>query len=81
MKPWYLSSTMWGGIAAVILSSSGLAINIDFTTGEFSGNIYDLGTQVGTLVAGIVAMVGRLRATAPIATKRRRMRAYVRERE
>lgn len=81
MKPWWASTTMWGGILAVVLSSSGLALQIDLTTGDFSGNIYDLGTQVGTMIAGIIAMVGRFNAQAPIATKRRRMRAYAKERE
>ncbi|MDX1117016.1 hypothetical protein GOL29_03070 [Sinorhizobium medicae] len=81
MKPWYLSTGMWGGILAVLLSSSGLALNVDLETGEFSGNIYDLGTQLGTMLAGVIAMVGRYRATAPISTKRRRRAAYIRERQ
>ncbi|MDX1222683.1 hypothetical protein GOL85_13220 [Sinorhizobium medicae] len=82
MKPWYLSSGMWGGILAVVLSSSGLALNVDLETGEFSGNIYDLGTQLGTMAAGIIAIVGRFNASAPISTKRRRrVRDYIRERQ
>lgn len=82
MKPWYLSTGMWGGILAVVLSSSGLALNVDLTTGEFSGNIYELGTQLGGMVAGIIAVVGRFNARAPISTKRRRrIRDYAKERE
>lgn len=81
MTPWYLSRGMWGGILAVVLSSSGLALNVDLSTGEFSGNIYELSTQVGTMLAGFLAVIGRFNAKAPIATKRRRIRAYREERE
>lgn len=82
MKPWYLSTGMWGGILAVLLSSSGLALSVDLETGEFSGNLYDLGTQLGTMLAGIIALVGRFNARTPIATKRRRrLRDYAKERE
>ncbi|ASQ10237.1 hypothetical protein CDO22_08705 [Sinorhizobium meliloti] len=73
---------MWGGILAVLLSSSGLALNVDLETGEFSGNLYDLGTQLGTMLAGIIALVGRFNARTPISTKRRRrLRDYAQERE
>lgn len=81
MKPWWASSGMWGGILSVVLSSSGLALNVDLTTGEFSGNIYELGTQLGGMLAGIIAMVGRFNARAPIATRRRRVRAYREDRD
>ena len=82
MKPWYLSSGMWGGILTVILSSSGLALNVDLQTGEFSGNIYELSAQLGGMVAGIISIVGRFNARAPISTaRRRRVRAYAKERE
>lgn len=72
MKPWFASTTMWGGIATVILASTGLAINIDFTTGDFHGNIYDLWAQVGAAIGGLIAMYGRFHASTAIATKRRR---------
>jgi hypothetical protein len=77
MKPWWASSGMWGGILSVVLSSSGLALNVDLTT----GNIYELGTQLGGMLAGIIAMVGRFNARAPIATRRRRVRAYREDRD
>lgn len=72
MKPWFASRTMWGGIATVILASTGLAINIDFTTGDFHGNIYELWAQGGAVIGGLIAMYGRFHAKQPIATKRRR---------
>lgn len=81
MTPWYLSRGMWGGILAVVLSSSGLALNVDLATGEFSGNIYELSTQLGTLLAGLLAVVGRFNARGPISTRRRRVRAYQAERD
>lgn len=75
MKPWFASRTMWGGIAAVVLSSTGLAINIDFTTGDFHGNIYDLWAQIGAAIGGLIAMYGRFHAKTPIASKSRRRAA------
>lgn len=61
---------MWGGIIALVLSSSGIALNIDFTTGDFSGNIYQLWAQIGGAVGGLLAMYGRLNADKPIGRRK-----------
>lgn len=70
MKNWYESKAMWGGILAIVFSSSGIALNIDFTTGDFSGNIYQLWAQIGGALAGVMAVYGRMTAKTPIGKRK-----------
>lgn len=71
-KAWYQSRTIWGGIITAGLSASGIALNFDPATGDFSGNIYQIWQQAGTLIAGLLVMYGRTQATAPIKSTRRK---------
>lgn len=61
-KPWYQSLAVWGGFIAVIsplLSLFGYEVNADLAT--------NLLVQLGSLVGGVLAIVGRLTATKVIA--------------
>jgi hypothetical protein len=65
-KRWWQSVTVWAGLF-MLLNAAGLAgLNIDFATGDFSGNIYELWASVSGALAGIAAIYGRIRAATRI---------------
>lgn len=65
-KHWYQSTVVWAGIF-LMLNSIGIAgINIDFSTGDFNGNVYELWSSIGGAIAGAVSIWGRVMATASI---------------
>lgn len=65
-KRWWQSVAVWGGVLS-LLTAFGLAgISFDPLTGNFSGNIYTLWASFTTLAGGVMAIVGRLRATTSI---------------
>ena len=64
MKPWYLSRTIWASLVSVALAVGGwfgLAPE-QIDRGVLTDNLVELVTAA----AGIIAIVGRLRATARI---------------
>lgn len=71
-KPWYTSLTFLAG-AFFVLQGFGLAgVNIDFQTGDFSGNIFELGTSVSSMLGGLAVLYGRARASTQLRFKGRR---------
>lgn len=65
-KPWWQSVTVLAGIF-MLLNAMGLAgLNVDWGTGEFSGNIYALWGSLSQIAGGAAAIFGRIRATARI---------------
>jgi hypothetical protein len=62
VKPWYKSRGVWGSLATLFFAFSGLAIQFDASTGQFSGNIYEIIASVGTGFAGGLSLWGRLAA-------------------
>lgn len=61
-KSKYLSKGVWGGVLVMLISATGLAIQFDPATGDFSGNLYSVAEQVATLAAGALALWGRFSA-------------------
>lgn len=66
MKAWYLSKTMWGGIIASVLGAASIGVQIDFVTGDFHGNVYELLTNFGGVFGGLLAIYGRTVAKLPL---------------
>lgn len=65
-KRWWQSVAVWGGVLS-LLTAFGLAgLTFDPLTGNFSGNIYTLWASFSTLAGGVMAIVGRVRATTRI---------------
>ncbi|MER8745890.1 hypothetical protein NKI89_24915 [Mesorhizobium sp. M0309] len=63
VKPWWQSIAVWAGVFS-LLNSAGLAgINIDFSTGDFTGNIHELGASLVGFAASAGMIWGRIRAT------------------
>lgn len=63
-KPWYASKTIWGGIIAAAAPFIGLALHFQIDP--------DLAQAVAAALAsvgGVVAIVGRVKATGPIQKK------------
>lgn len=74
-KAWWQSTTMWGAILA--MGSGAIAtyssIQIDPLTGDFHGNVYTVLNTLGGatgVVGGVVAAIGRMRATKQIVAKK-----------
>lgn len=64
IKPWYLSRTIWASLVTVFLAAAGYA---GVSAGaEEEGALTDSLTEIATALAGIVAVIGRLRATTKI---------------
>lgn len=63
-KPWYLSRTIWASIVSVALGVGGWLglASEQFDQGLLTDSLIEL---VGAL-AGVIAIIGRLRATARI---------------
>ena len=49
-KPWYLSITFLAGVFFVLQGFGLAGVNIDFQTGDFSGNIYELWASISSMV-------------------------------
>ncbi|RUW22146.1 MULTISPECIES: hypothetical protein [unclassified Mesorhizobium] len=65
-KPWWQSLAVWAGVFS-LLNSAGLAgINIDFSTGDFNGNIHELGASLIGFVTSIGMIWGRIHAKTRI---------------
>lgn len=63
-KPWWTSAGVWGSVVAILLGiASGFGIQFDASV---SDQLTQLLTSAGTLVTGIIALVGRIRATKQI---------------
>ena len=66
-KPWYLSITFLAGVFFVL---QGFGVNIDFQTGDFSGNIYELWASISSMLGGFAVIYGRARASARLILRR-----------
>ena len=65
LKPWYLSKTVWGSVVAILAALAGLFdIDLDAAT---QARAVEMIVQAVGAVGGLVALVGRLRATTRIA--------------
>jgi len=59
-KPWYLSKTVWGAVVTMVIGV--LAV---FGFGKLEGeqeSVTELVMQLVTVIAGIVALIGRITA-------------------
>ena len=65
LKPWYLSKTVWGSLIAILAALSGL-FDVEFSADDQARTV-DLIVQVIGAAGGLIALVGRLRATHRIA--------------
>jgi hypothetical protein len=65
-KPWYRSIAVWGGIFAILPLLGVTGLQFDPTTGDFSGNIYQLWASITAAGGGVAATIGRIRAKARI---------------
>lgn len=63
-KPFYTSKGVWGGVVAMVLGILGAA-GLDFSAEQ--DTIVDLFVQLGVIVAGLIALIGRLAAKSRIA--------------
>ncbi len=62
MKPWYLSRTIWASLVTVVLAIGGMA---GLSVAEIDGGaLTEAIVQGVTALAGIVAILGRLKATS-----------------
>lgn len=64
-KPKRKSVTIWSGLAAAVLSAGAVALGHDVTTDDLD-RIAALCASIGSGVAGLVAIWGRIRATQRI---------------
>lgn len=63
-KSWYLSRTIWASLVGVVIAAGSL---FGLTSSEVDqGLLTDGVVELISAVAGIVAIIGRLRATAKI---------------
>ena len=65
IKPWYLSKTVWGSVVAILAALAGL-FDVDLSTADQARAVDMIVQAIGAL-GGLVALVGRFRATRPIA--------------
>lgn len=67
-KKWYQSKAVWGGIIAVASGVLGIfGKQIDPATQEFlSQSAVEIATTITTIVGGILAIYGRMRANKVI---------------
>ncbi len=63
-KPWYLSRTVWAGLVALLLSAAG-AFGVATQAVDQSA-LTEVLMQLASAAAGVVAVIGRLRATSRI---------------
>lgn len=63
-KKWYESKTIWGGIIALLAAAAGaLGYALDADT---QASIVDLVTVIGTAMGGLIAIVGRVKASKKV---------------
>ena len=71
-KPWYASISIWGALLAIIAIPAGRLLHTTFTTDQMNtlaALLAQLGDQmqtIGPIVGGIIAWIGRVRATTQI---------------
>ena len=63
-KPWYLSRTIWASLVTILAAAAGL-VGLSVESVD-QGLLTDSILQLVTAVSGLVAIVGRLRATSAI---------------
>jgi hypothetical protein len=64
-KAWYLSKGVWGGIVAALAGVASLLLNVSWT--DIAQNqLVDLLVSLGSLIGGVLAVLGRLFATRKI---------------
>lgn len=64
IKPWYTSKGVWGGVVGVAIGAAGF---FGITVGEAEAvEITDLLVAGATSVAGLVAVIGRVKADRKI---------------
>jgi len=72
VKPWYQSSGVWGGLLAVIAPVAGY-FGYSFTAEDAQAvadgltQLIVLGSGVASIAGGLIAIVGRVRASKKIA--------------
>lgn len=59
-KPWYLSRTIWASIVAILSAAAGF-VGVPLA-GVENAELTDALLQAATAVAGLVAILGRVRA-------------------
>ena len=65
LKPWYLSKTVWGSVIAILAALAGL-FDVDLSPAD-QGRAVDLIVQIVGAAGGLIALLGRFRATHRIA--------------
>ena len=65
LKPWYLSKTVWGSLVAILAALAGL-FDVDLDAATQARAVEMIVQAIGAL-GGLVALVGRFRATQRIA--------------
>lgn len=64
VKPWYLSRTVWASLVTILAAAGSL---LGLPLSEADGNaLVDLLLQAITVLSGLVALFGRVRATSRI---------------
>ncbi|TMV01518.1 hypothetical protein [Brucella haematophila] len=63
-KAWYLSRTVWAGLASIILGLAGAFGVADSAIDQVA--LTDVLLQLAAAIAGIVTIFGRIRATSRI---------------
>lgn len=63
-KPWWSSITLWSAVMQIATGFGLTGLQIDFTTGDFHGNIYELSGSVMPILTGMSTAYGRLRRGA-----------------
>ena len=61
-KPWWKSLTVWSGLLTVLTSFGFAGLAFDPLTGDFNGNVYELGASLSAFLSGAGAIYGRIRA-------------------
>lgn len=64
-KDWYQSRTIWGGILALVVPMLGLVLHLNISDAQVQEVATDL-SLIGGAAAGLWAIYGRLKASAPI---------------
>ena len=70
-KPWYLSRTIWGAIAAILaagLAAFGKHLSPDGQS-VIADRAVDVAAAVATIVGGVVAIYGRVKAETKIGNR------------
>ena len=65
IKPWYLSKTVWGSLVAILAALAGI-FDVDLDAADQARAVDMIVQAIGAL-GGLIALVGRFRATQRIA--------------